>query len=66
MSEKFTIEAATPAYIEAVSRHLGYVRQWILGYEGGGGKFPPTHADALRKAQIILDTAKPVKKREHR
>lgn len=41
-------------YVRAVVRHLGYVRQWIEGFEAGGKKGPP-YADALRKAQLLIE-----------
>jgi hypothetical protein len=54
MSRKFIIEAPTKTYVEGIAKDLSRVRQWIEGFEAAGKKGPP-HADALRKAQILLD-----------
>lgn len=48
-----------PAHIEMLKRHLGYVRCWIDGFEASGKKGPAaSHADSLRKAQLLLDGLK--------
>lgn len=41
-------------YVRKVMKDLGYVRQWIEGFEAGGKKGPP-HAGALRKAQLLME-----------
>ena len=49
--------AHSEEYIAAVMRHLGHVRQWIEGYNAATGGKGPSHADSLRRAQLLLREA---------
>ena len=58
MKDKMLTLKISEAERDHYTRHLGYVRCWINGFEAASGKKGPHVADSLRLIQLRLGEAK--------